>query len=65
MLPPALKDKAAIKDSAFFIGLGDTFQIREGAVGEARMKDIEARAREAALRLNIPANRIFRRIREQ
>lgn len=61
ILPAAMKEKVGAKDSVFFIGFGDTFQIREGAIAEARMKDVEQRAREAALRLNIPANQIFRK----
>jgi MraZ protein len=61
ILHPSLRERAGIKDQAFFIGLGATFQIREGAAGEARMKDIEQRAKEAAARIKIPAHKIFRK----
>ena len=51
VLPAPLREKASIKDSVLFFGKGATFQICDGAVGEARMKNLENRGPQASLRL--------------
>lgn len=48
ILPQFLKDKARVKDSAFMIGLGDTFQIRTGADADEQMQDYEDEAKKYA-----------------
>jgi MraZ protein len=55
ILPPHLREHARLEDSAYFVGLGEMFQIRSGEGVEARKADIAERARAALSRLRNPA----------
>ena len=55
ILPPHLREHARLEDSAYFVGLGASFQIRSGEGAEARKNEIAERARAALSRLRNPA----------
>jgi len=55
ILPKPLRAHAMIEEEAFFIGLGDTFQIWRSTGAEAEVGDHAGRARAALSRLKNPA----------
>jgi MraZ protein len=55
ILPQPLREHARLGDQAFFIGLGDTFQIWASEGAEARVGAAAERAREAVKQLRNPA----------
>lgn len=54
ILPPHFRDHAGLEDGAYFIGLGETFQIRSAEGAEARRAEIRDRARAALGKLKNP-----------
>jgi MraZ protein len=55
ILPQPLRDHARLDDHAFFIGLGETFQIWSAEGSQARLASAAERAREALTKLRNPA----------
>jgi MraZ protein len=58
ILPPHLRDHARLGENAYFVGLGETFQIRSGEGVEERKAEIAERARAALTRLKNPPIRV-------
>jgi MraZ protein len=54
ILPPNLRDHARLDESAYFVGLGEMFQIRSGEGAQERQSEIAERARAALSRLKNP-----------
>ena len=54
ILPKELREHAGIDGEAFFIGLGEKFQIRKPAEGQAPSEERKARAKAALARLRNP-----------
>ncbi len=54
ILPPHFRDHAGLGENAYFVGMGDTFQIRSGEGAEERKAQIAERARAALSRLKNP-----------
>ncbi|MGE0409581.1 MAG: division/cell wall cluster transcriptional repressor MraZ [Amphiplicatus sp.] len=55
ILPQPLRDHVKLDERAFFIGFGETFQIRSAEEAEARMSEAAERARAALGKLRNPA----------
>lgn len=55
ILPQPLRDHARLEERVFFVGRGETFQIRSADAAEAQMADAAERARGALAKLKNPA----------